>query len=112
LDIIKLLFLRFRLLLAVETTFLVMEIEDFGVHHNLPCVNRQISVVEAPIELLLGHRLVGRVMVWRKVLVLECLGCRDALLGIEDEHALEEVDSGRFGILEPILERLPLALGE
>lgn len=62
-------------------------------HHDLPCVDREIGVVETPIELLLGNRLVGGVVVGRKVLVGQGLGGSYPLLGVKDKHALEKVDS-------------------
>lgn len=63
------------------------------IHHNLPCVDRQVGVVETPIKLLLGNRLISGVMVRAKVVMGERLGCRNALLGVEDEHPLKKVDS-------------------
>lgn len=61
-------------------------------HHNLPCVDGEVSVVETPIELLLGSGLVGGVMVRGQVLVGEGLGGCYPLLGVEDEHAFKEVN--------------------
>lgn len=69
------------------------DIDAVNSHHDLPCVHGEIGVVETPIELLLGNRLVGGIVIRSKVLVGEGLGGRDALLGIEDKHFLEEVDS-------------------
>jgi hypothetical protein len=68
------------------------KISNFSIHHNLPCVDWQVSIVERPVKLLLSHRLIGRVVVWRKVFVRKGLCCCDALLGVEDQHSLEEVD--------------------
>ncbi len=53
---------------------------------------RKVSVVEAPIKLLVGDGLVGRVMVGSQVLVGQALGGRYPCLRVEDEHALQEVD--------------------
>lgn len=62
------------------------------VHHNLPCVHRQVRVVERPVELLLRHRLVGRVVIRREVFVRESVACSHSCSRVEDEHSLEEVD--------------------
>ena len=61
------------------------------VHHDLPGIHGQISVVERPVELLLGLRFISRVVVGGKVFVCKRVGGRDSFLGIEDEHFLEEV---------------------
>jgi hypothetical protein len=57
-------------------------------HHNFPGVDREICVIERPIELLFCDWLVGRVVVGCEVWVGESLRRLDALLGVEDEHAL------------------------
>lgn len=62
------------------------------VHHNLPRVNRQIGVVEGPVELLLRLRLVRRVVVRGQVRVRERLAGLDAFPRVEDEHAFEQFD--------------------
>ena len=66
--------------------------QDLAVHHDLPRIYWQVCVVETPIELLLRDRLVRRVVVERHVGVRERLGRVDALLRVEDEHLLEQVD--------------------
>lgn len=81
-------------------------------HHDLPRVYREVGVVETPVELLLGNGLVAGVVVRGEVLVSQSLGRRYSLLGVEDEHLLQEIDGGRVGVLELVLERLALALGE
>lgn len=81
-------------------------------HHNLPCVNWQIGIIKAPVELDLSNRLVCWVMVRRKVLVRQRLGSCYPLLGVEDQHALEKVDRWRVGVPELVLERLSFPLGE
>jgi len=63
-----------------------------GLHHDLPGVDGQVGIVEAPVELLLGHRLVRRVVIRSKVIMRQRLGGGYPLLGVEDEHALEEID--------------------
>jgi hypothetical protein len=64
-----------------------------NLHHNLPCINRQIGVVETPVKLFLGHRLVCRIMVGRKIIVSESLSGSYPLLGVKDKHAFEKVNS-------------------
>ena len=66
--------------------------EDLAVHHHLPRIHREIGVVETPVEFLRGFWLIGGVMVWRYVFMLERLGRGDTLSWVEDEHFLEEVD--------------------
>lgn len=66
-------------------------------HHDLPCIDRQISIVEAPVKLLVGNGLIGGVVVGAEVLVGEGVSCGDTLLGVENEHPLEEVDGCIFG---------------
>lgn len=63
------------------------------VHHDLPRVHGQVGIVKAPVKLLLGHGLVAGVVVRREVLVRESLGRRYPLLGVEHQHALEQVNS-------------------
>lgn len=63
-----------------------------NLHHDLPCINRQIGVVETPVEFFLSHRLVCRVMVGRKVVVSESLSGSYSLLGVKDKHAFEKVN--------------------
>ena len=62
-------------------------------HHYFPRVNWEIGVVEAPVKLLLGDRLVCRVMVRSEVLVRQGVRGRYPLLGVEYKHALKKVDS-------------------
>lgn len=60
-------------------------------HHNLPCVNRQVSVVETPVELLLGDGLIRGIVVRCKVLVAQGLGGCYPRLGVKDQHALQQI---------------------
>jgi hypothetical protein len=69
-----------------------MRIETGGSHHDLPCVDRKIGIVERPVELLLCLGLVGRVVVWGKVWVGKGLLGLDSLPGVEDQHVLEQID--------------------
>lgn len=62
------------------------------IHHDLPRINRQISVVETPVELLLGLWLVGGVVVGCEVRVGEGLAGLYARSWVEDEHAFEKFD--------------------
>jgi hypothetical protein len=64
----------------------------FSIHHDLPGIHRKVGVIERPIKLLLGLRLVGRVVVGREVFVRKCFPSADSLLGIENEHSLQEID--------------------
>lgn len=59
-----------------------------NLHHDFPCVNGQISIVERPIELLFSDWLIGRIVVRRKVWVSECLLRSYTLLRVKDEHVL------------------------
>jgi len=65
--------------------------EDFRVHHHLPGVDWQVSVVEAPVELLFRFRLVRRVVIWRDVFMCESFGGSYPFPGIEDEHLVQKV---------------------
>lgn len=65
--------------------------EDFRVHHHFPGVDWQVSVVEAPVELLLRFRLVLSVVIWCDVFVCESFGSSYPLPGIEDEHLVQKV---------------------
>lgn len=61
-------------------------------HHDFPCVNGEIRIVERPVELLFRTRLVGGVVVGSKVWVGESLLSLDTLSRVEYEHVLEQVD--------------------
>jgi len=90
----------------------VVVVEDFGVHHDLPGVNGQIGVVERPVELLLGNGLISRVVVRREVRVGERGTGLYAGTRVEDQHLLKKLNSLRVCVLELVLERLALALGQ
>ena len=60
--------------------------KNFRVHHHLPGVDWQVSIVEAPVELLLCLWLVRRVMIRRDVFVRESFGGCYPFPRIEDEH--------------------------
>jgi hypothetical protein len=81
-------------------------------HHDLPGVNGQIGVVERPVELLLGNGLISRVVVRRKVGVSERGTSLYAGTRVEDQHLLQELNCLRVCVLELVLERLALALGQ
>lgn len=69
--------------------------ENLAVHHDLPSVDGQVSVVETPVEDLSRCGLVGWVVVRREVLVRQALGSGDARSRVEHEHLLEQVQSYR-----------------
>lgn len=52
--------------------------QDLAVHHHLPCIDRQIRIVKAPVKLLRRGRLIRRVVVRRQVLVRETVGGGDS----------------------------------
>lgn len=64
----------------------------FTVHHDLPGVDWEIGIVEAPIELLSGDGFVGWVVVGSNVFVLETFSGVYSLSRIEDQHLLEECE--------------------
>jgi len=85
-------------------------VENLGVHHDLPCVYGQIGVIETPVELLIGHGLIGGVVVRSEVVISQGVGRGDTLLGVENQHPLEKLDGSRISVLELVLQRLSLAL--
>ena len=66
--------------------------ENLAVHHDLPGIDGEVGVVEAPVELFRRFGLIRRIMVRRDVFVRERLGRGDTLARVEDKHLLEEVD--------------------
>ena len=60
------------------------------IHHDLPGIYRQVCVVEGPIELLFCNRLIGGVVVWRKIRIGKGVASLDAFPGVEYQHALEK----------------------
>lgn len=89
-----------------------MEVEDLGVHHDLPCVNRQVGVVERPVECLLSLGLVSRVVVRSEVWMRKSLSGADTRSRVEDEHLFEQIQCHRVCILELLREGNTLALGQ
>lgn len=73
-------------------------------HHDLPCINGQVSIVEAPVKLLIRHGLVRGVVVGSQVVVGEGFGGRYPLLRIKDKHALEEIDGYLMSVLVHITD--------
>lgn len=61
-------------------------------HHDLPCIHGQVSIVKTPVELLFGDRFIRWIMVRREVVVTQCVGCCYPLLGIKDQHALQQIN--------------------
>jgi hypothetical protein len=81
-------------------------------HHDLPGVNGQVSIVERPVELLLGNGLIGRVVVRCEVGVGERGAGLYAGARVEDQHLLKELNGLRVCVLELVLEGLALTLGQ
>ena len=67
------------------------ERERESVHHNLPCIHRQVRIVERPVEFLLRFRFVGWVVVRREVFVRKPITGANSLLRIKDQHALQKI---------------------
>ena len=67
--------------------------EDLAVHHDLPGIDGEVCVVEAPIKLLGRLGLVRRVVIRRDVFMRERLCRGDSFPGIKDKHLLEKVKS-------------------
>jgi hypothetical protein len=65
--------------------------KDFRVHHHLPGVDWQVSIVEAPVKLLLRFRLIRRVVIWRDVFVCESFVSSYPFPGIKDKHLVQKV---------------------
>lgn len=64
-------------------------------HHDFPCVHRQVSVIERPVELFPSNRLVGGVVIRCQVLMFQRFSCTNAFLRVEHQHTLEEVHGCR-----------------
>lgn len=90
----------------------VVEVEDLRVHHDLPCVNGQVSIVERPVERLFRLGLVGRVVVRSEVWMCERFSGADTCAGVENEHLFEQIQCHRVGVLELLREGDALALGQ
>lgn len=68
-------------------------VRRYGVlHHDLPGVHWEVSVVERPIKLFLCTRLIGRVMVRCKVWVSKCFCRLDTFPWVKDQHVFEQID--------------------
>ena len=70
-----------------------LAIQQANLHHDLPRVNRQVGIIETPIKLLFGDGLVCGIVVGCQVLMGEGVGGCYALLGVEDEHTFQKIDS-------------------
>lgn len=69
----------------------VWHTQDFTVHHDLPCINREICIVETPIELFTRDGLVRWVVVRRYILMCQGIRCTYPFSGIKDKHFLQEI---------------------
>lgn len=81
-----------------------------NIHHNLPCIDWQICIIERPIELLVCYGLIGGVVVWREIWMCKCLTGIYALLRVEDEHLLEHIHRICVCVLELCGQWLSVAL--
>lgn len=90
----------------------VVKIENLRVHHDLPGVDGEIGIGEAPVKDSLGDGLIGLIVVGGKIFVGESLGGGDTLAGIENKHLLEKVQGLRIGIGELVGKGNALTLGE
>jgi hypothetical protein len=62
------------------------------IHHDLPGIDWQVGIIERPIELLLSLGFIGGIVVGGEVRVGQSVGSSDTCTGVEDEHALEQLD--------------------
>lgn len=69
-----------------------LEVENFRIHHDLPGVDRQIGIIERPIECFRCDRLVRWIVVRRKVLVRQRCRCIDTSPRVENEHLLQQIE--------------------
>lgn len=65
--------------------------ENLAVHHDLPCVYREVCIVEAPIKLFRSDRLISWIMIWRDILVRKRCGSIYTFSWIEDQHLLQKI---------------------
>lgn len=79
--------------LAEITVGREMLTENLAVHHDLPCVYWEVGVVETPIELFRGNRLIGWIVIWRDILVRKRRGSIYTFSGIKDQHLLQKIQS-------------------
>jgi len=61
-------------------------------HHDLPRVDRQVRIIERPVEFLLRLWLISRIVVWREIRVSESFASLDTFPWVEDKHSLKELD--------------------
>lgn len=85
---------------------------DERVHHDFPSVDRQIGIVETPIERFRRDGFIGRIVIRSQVLVSQRLGRIDSFPGIEDEHFFEKVERERIRSSELLREGNSLSLRE
>ena len=70
----------------------VVVIQDFAVHHDLPCVDWEICIVERPVEFLFCHGLIRWIMVRRKIFMSKPLTSRDSFSRVKDQHLFQEIN--------------------
>lgn len=71
----------------------------------LPGIDREISIVETPIERFRRNGFITRVVIRREIFVSERLTGINTLPGVEHEHLFEEVEGERIGASEFLGER-------
>lgn len=62
--------------------------DSWDVHHDFPRINREIRVIERPVEFFFGNRLIRRIVIRSKVWMSKSLAGADALLRVEHKHLL------------------------
>lgn len=65
-----------------------------------------------PVELGIGDRLVGGVVVWGQVWVRQGVGGGDSLVGVENKHFLQQVDGVGLDVLEALGEGHGVSVGQ
>ncbi len=84
--------LRFRVRKQAEMKDGARPTQDLAVHHHFPCINRQVGIVETPVELFLCGWLIRWVMVRGEVLVGESVGGVDTCSRVKDKHLFQEIE--------------------
>lgn len=93
---------------SVSSLLLVLKAPLEVIHHDFPCVHREIRVIKGPVKLLLCHRLIGGIVIWCQIFVCKTFCSLDSLLGIENEHSLEKID----GLEQKLVSKTFLKKGE
>jgi hypothetical protein len=61
-------------------------------HHDLPGIDGEVGIVERPIELFLGNRLVCGIVIWSEIWMSKSFGGCDALLWCKHQHAFQHIN--------------------